>query len=71
MQATPEERVAVLTTMAQNEKEPKTPEALFFVELKSRVAHAYYTTEIGIKQEMEYKGNTYLAEFVGTDVSSS
>jgi hypothetical protein len=71
MEATPEQRVAVLTTMAQNEKEPKTPEALFFVELKSRVAYAYYTTEIGIKQEMEYKGNIYLAEFVGTDVSSS
>jgi hypothetical protein len=71
MESTPEQRVAVLTTMAQNEKDPKTPESLFFVELKSRVAHAYYTTEIGIKQEIEYKGNIYLAEFVGTDVSSS
>ena len=32
--------------------------------------HAYYTSEIGIKQDMDYKGNSYLAEFVGTDVSS-
>ena len=55
--------------MAQNERKPETPEELFFAELKSRVVHAYYTTEIGIKQEMEYKGNSYLAEFVGTDVS--
>ena len=60
---------AVLTRMAQNERKPEKPEERFFVELKSRVVHAYYTSEIGIKQEMEYKGNTYLAEFVGTDVS--
>ena len=38
-------------------------------ELKSRVVQAYYTSEIGIKQEMEYKGNSYLAEFSGVDVS--
>jgi hypothetical protein len=30
---------------------------------------AYYTSQIGIKQEMEYKGNSYLNEFVGFDVS--
>jgi hypothetical protein len=69
MQASPEGRTAVLTRMAQNERKPETPEERFFGELKARVVHAYYTTEIGIKQEMEYKGNTYLAEFVGTDVS--
>ena len=38
-------------------------------ELKSRVVQGYYTSEIGIKQEMEYKGNSYLGEFVGFDVS--
>lgn len=63
-------RVALLTRMAANESAPKKPEELFFNELKSRVAQAYYTSEIGIKQEMEYKGNTYLAEFVGYDVSA-
>ena len=69
MQSSPAERTAVLTRMAQNERNPQKPEELFFAELKSRVVHAYYTSEIGIKQEMDYKGNTYLAEFVGTDVS--
>jgi Gluconate 2-dehydrogenase subunit 3 len=69
LQASPEQRVAVLTRMAANESSPKLPEEKFFAELKSKVAHAYYTSEIGIKQEMEYKGNTYLTEFVGTDVS--
>jgi len=69
LQTTAEQRTAVLTRMAQNESKPQAPEELFFVELKSRVVHAYYTSEIGIKQEMEYKGNSYLTEFVGFDVS--
>jgi hypothetical protein len=25
----------------------------------------YYTSEIGIKKELQYKGNTYLKEFKG------
>jgi hypothetical protein len=69
MQSSPEERLAVLSQLAQNESQPKKPEELFFAELKSRVVHAYYTSEIGIKQEMEYQGNSYLTEFAGTDVS--
>jgi hypothetical protein len=69
LQSSPDERVAVLTRMAQNERTPNKPEELFFAELKSRVVHAYYTSEIGIQKDMEYKGNTYLAEFVGFDVS--
>jgi hypothetical protein len=63
------ERGAVLTRMAQNEGKPQKPEEVFFAELKSKVVHAYYTSEIGIKQEMEYKGNTYQNEFSGFDVS--
>ena len=69
MQSSADQRLAVLTRMAQNEKTPRQPEELFFAKLKSRVVDAYYTSEIGIKQEMEYKGNSYLTEFVGTDVS--
>ena len=69
LQSSPDERTAVLTRMAQNEGKPQKPEELFFAELKAKVVHAYYTSEIGIKQEMEYKGNSYLAEFAGTDVS--
>lgn len=69
LQSSADERVALLTRMAQNERTPNKPEELFFAELKSRVVHAYYTSEIGIQKDMEYKGNTYLAEFVGFDVS--
>jgi glucoside 3-dehydrogenase (cytochrome c) hitch-hiker subunit len=64
------DRTAILTRVAQNEAAPKSPDELFFKELKERVVHAYYTSEIGIKQDMEYKGNTYLPEFVGYDVSA-
>lgn len=33
-----------------------------------RLLQAALQPEIGIKQEMEYKGNRYLPEFVGFDV---
>jgi hypothetical protein len=68
MQSSPDERTAVLTRMAQNESKRQKPEEAFFAELKGKVVHAYYTSEIGIKQEMEYNGNSYLPEFAGTDV---
>lgn len=59
------ERLAVLGRAALNEANPKLPEEIFFRELKTRTVHAYYTSKIGIHQEMEYKGNSYLDEFVG------
>ncbi len=65
LQMTPEQRTALLVRISQNEMNPQKPEELFFKELKGRTAHAYYTSKIGIHQEMEYKGNTYLKEFVG------
>lgn len=68
MQATPDERVAVLTRISANERDPKKPEEKFFREIKGRTAHAYYTSKIGIHQEMEYKGNVPIKEFVGFDV---
>ena len=67
--ASQEQRIALLERIAQNETNPQKPEEKFFVELKSRVAHAYYTSKIGIHNELEYKGNTYLREFAGEDVS--
>jgi hypothetical protein len=49
------------------------PEALgrrFFVQLKSWTARGYYTSKIGLHDEMEYKGNTLQVEFSGTDVAT-
>ena len=71
MAATPQQRLAVLTEIARNELAPRTPDELFFVELKREVTRAYYTSEIGVMKEMEYKGNTYLQEFVGHDAGSA
>jgi flavin-dependent dehydrogenase len=66
---TPPQRVAVLTRMSAHESDPKTPGELFFRELKERTIYAYYTSKIGIHDEMEYKGNTLLTEFVGAELS--
>ncbi len=71
LKSSPEQRIALLTRIGANEADPQKPEEKFFVELKSRVAHAYYTSKIGIHQELEYKGNTYLREFAGVDVSKN
>lgn len=57
--------------MAANEANPQTPDEKFFVTLKARVVDAYYSSSIGIHQEMDYKGNVYQAEFAGTDVSQT
>jgi len=68
MAASAEQRVATLTQMAKNETNPQTPEEVFFRELKHATARAYYTSKIGIHQEMEYKGNVMLQEFAGYEV---
>ena len=69
LDATAAQRLALLERIAANEGKPEKPEEHFFKELKSRVVDAYYTSEIGIRQELEYRGNTYQAEFSGVDVS--
>ncbi|HXU35059.1 MAG TPA: gluconate 2-dehydrogenase subunit 3 family protein [Blastocatellia bacterium] len=69
LDASQEQRVALLTRVSDNEMNPQKPEELFFKELKSSTARAYYSSKIGIHDEMEYKGNTYLKEFVGYDAT--
>lgn len=53
----------ILQKIAANEEDPKTELERFFVVLKRTTVNGYYTSEIGIQQEMEYTGNTYLARF--------
>jgi hypothetical protein len=65
---TPDEHVTLLSQVAGNEANPETPEEKFFNTLKHATAFAYYSSEIGIHKEMEYKGNVYLPQFVGTEV---
>jgi hypothetical protein len=55
----------VLHTVSLNEEHPKTDLDHFFVLLKSMTVDGYYTSAIGIHQEMEYQGNKYLGAFPG------
>ncbi len=63
--ATPAQQVALLTEISRNEMKPQTLEERFFKTLKSLTIDGYYTSKIGIHQELKYKGNTYLKEFKG------
>jgi hypothetical protein len=65
----PADREAIVATMAEGEGDPKTDEARFFVTLKERTVRGYYTSRLGIHDEMEYKGNTMQEEYSGIDVS--
>jgi hypothetical protein len=65
--ASPEERIAVLTVLSDNDHITDVPEVRFFLELKRMTVEGYYTTKIGIHDELEYKGNRILQEFVGCD----
>jgi hypothetical protein len=69
MRCTPDQRLAILTTIAEAEAAPKSPLDHFFVELKQTTVRGYYSSEIGIHKEMEYKGNTLQEEYSGIDVS--
>lgn len=70
LDATPDQRLAVLTKMAAGEENPKTPEEHFFNELKRWTVEGYYTSSIGIHKDQEYKGNVVQpGEFAGYDAT--
>jgi hypothetical protein len=62
-----DERVAVLTVLSNNEHMTDLPEVRFFRDLKHLTVRGYYTSKIGIHDELEYKGNRILTEYVGCD----
>jgi Gluconate 2-dehydrogenase subunit 3 len=62
-----EERIAVLKVLSDNEQMDELPEVRFFKELKALTVRGYYTSKIGIHDELDYKGNRILQEFVGCD----
>jgi hypothetical protein len=55
----------ILQTISRHEKAPQTPLETFFVMAKQATIRGYYTSEIGIHQDLRYKGNQFLKEFVG------
>ncbi|HKP88138.1 MAG TPA: gluconate 2-dehydrogenase subunit 3 family protein, partial [Blastocatellia bacterium] len=63
--ASAEQQIELLTQISKNEKSPSTVEERFFRTIKNSTIDGYYTSEIGIHQELHYKGNSYLKEFTG------
>jgi len=56
---------AIMQDISRNERAPRTPLEEFFVMTKDATVRGYYTSEIGIHQELRYQGNKFLREFVG------
>jgi Gluconate 2-dehydrogenase subunit 3 len=65
--ASPEERIAVFTVLSDNDQMTDLTEVRFFKDLKHLTVRGYYTSKIGIHDELEYKGNRIQQEFSGCD----
>jgi len=63
--ASADQQIALLTDISKNERSPQTVEERFFRTIKYATIDGYYTSEIGIKRELQYKGNSFLKEFTG------
>ena len=63
--ASKDKQIALLTEISKNENKPSTLEEKFFKAIKNMTIDGYYTSKIGIHEELKYKGNTYLKEFKG------
>jgi hypothetical protein len=62
---TPAQVTEFLTEISANEAQPRTPVEQFFKATKDATIRGYYTSEIGIHKDLQYKGNQYLPEFIG------
>jgi gluconate 2-dehydrogenase gamma chain len=69
VQTSHDQQIGLLKKIAGAENDPKTEPEKFFTQLKQTTAFAYYSSSIGIHQEMNYKGNVLLDHFVGYDAT--
>jgi hypothetical protein len=65
--SSPEERIAVIKVLSDNAQLTELTEVQFFHALKHLTVRGYYTSKMGIHDELEYKGNRVLTEYVGCD----
>jgi hypothetical protein len=65
--ASPEERIAVFTVLSDHDQMTDLTEVRFYKDLKHLTVRGYYTSKIGIHDELEYKGNRIQQEFSGCD----
>jgi hypothetical protein len=59
------QQTALMDSISRNEDQPAKPEEKFFVALKTTTIDGYYTSTVGIHQDLEYQGNTMVLEFPG------
>jgi glucoside 3-dehydrogenase (cytochrome c) hitch-hiker subunit len=62
-----EQQTKLLETVASDENRSAAEQVgvAFFKDFRARTIFAYYTSEVGIHQELQYKGLDYLTEFPG------
>jgi Gluconate 2-dehydrogenase subunit 3 len=65
LQLTEAQQVEILTSLSEaaGQQSVATGDAAFFKAVKSLTADGYYTSRIGLLQELGYNGNDYLAAF--------
>jgi gluconate 2-dehydrogenase subunit 3-like protein len=63
--STESQQTELLNLLSRNERAPKNLEERFFRVVKISTVDGYYTSEIGIRTELGYKGNATLREFTG------
>jgi hypothetical protein len=64
-QVSQEHQISLLKAISRHERRPSTIEERFFVAIKSLTVDGYYTSPIGIHQDLRYQGNAYLKDFIG------
>ncbi len=55
----------IVAEMARNEESPRTELEQLFAHLKRMTIDGYYTSQVGIQEDLGYKGNTAVDEFPG------
>lgn len=65
----PAQKQAFMQSISRNEAKPTKPEEFAFGTIKWEVAATYYTSKIGVLDDLKYEGNVFIDEFVGTEVA--
>ena len=61
----PPQRNFLLAQLSEQEGHPETTQARFFIAAKEATIDGYYTSAIGIHEDLQYQGNSYLLDFDG------
>jgi len=59
------QQITIMEKIGRNEEQPITLEEKFFGALKAATIDGYYTSKVGIHQDLEYEGNTVVIDFPG------